>query len=137
MKKRRTTTLPDMSPTLLDEIAHNEGDIEVFWWTGENELCMLLADDKIAAGGGTVGRSGAGFGFALDGNLTVGSSGPCLTYGNPCLVGDDSGKDGGMFEVANMEIWAMTPHFFVADAEKCERSMKENIMDQSAWANFL
>eukprot|EP00588_Corethron_pennatum_P035760 CAMPEP_0194348742 /NCGR_PEP_ID=MMETSP0171-20130528/106694_1 /TAXON_ID=218684 /ORGANISM="Corethron pennatum, Strain L29A3" /LENGTH=912 /DNA_ID=CAMNT_0039116105 /DNA_START=156 /DNA_END=2894 /DNA_ORIENTATION=- len=128
----------------LGEIATVEGDIEVFPWTGKNDLCQLLTYDKIACGGGTVGL-GDGFGIAVQDDLMRGSSSPCITYGNPCLCPEPS--QDGAFEVANIEMWSMTPHMFVADAEKGEYHMKffeenpdsafDNPEMQGAWSNFI
>ena len=77
----------------LEEIKRREGEIEIFQYTGENDLCQFLAHDRIAVGGG------GGFGFIVQDNLSIGTSSPSKTYGNPSLV---SSRD-GRFEVANME----------------------------------
>jgi hypothetical protein len=134
----------DEKEELLFEYAKQEGDIEVFPWTGVNEECQLLSHDKIGAGGGR----GDGFGFLVENNLSRGTSSGCATYGNRSLVSSMSAS--GIFEVANMEVWAMTPFLFAADAEKYEstiRSIQENLMmnargdrpsrGQSAWTEFL
>ena len=123
MKNRRSTVSPEspVDQKTLDETAIAEGDIDVFHWTGENDLCQLLTDEKIACGGGTVG-TGDGFGIVLEDNLLRVSSSPCVTYDNPCLSPDPSLDC--TFEVANMEVWSMTPHLFVSDAEKAELQMQ-------------
>ena len=113
-----------------------EEDVDVYRWTGENYLCQLFARDKIAVGGGNhseddvdndeaEGVNGSdGFGFVMDRDLKRGSSGPCRTYGNPCLVpGCDEGHSGD-FDVANVEVWALTPFLFEADAERSERNIR-------------
>jgi hypothetical protein len=122
------------------ECARNEGDIEVFKWTGESEDCQLLSRDRIGAGGG-----GNGFGFLIEDDLSRGTSAPCLAYDNPCLV---SSAD-GLFEVANIEIWAMTSFLLAVDAEQSETTLRfihANMANshgdkpscaQSAWTNFL
>ncbi|CAB9515556.1 Oxidation resistance protein 1 [Seminavis robusta] len=149
MKHRHSTT-PATAPLdedALNEIARKEGDIEIYRWTGENDECQLLSHDRIAAGSGMVEGPGQqdGFGFIIQDGLSQGSSSPCITYGNPCLV---SSEDDGRFEVANMEVWAMTPFLFAEEAEKSistVRFLKENLnvhgdkpsSAQSAWTTFL
>lgn len=143
--KRDTTTLSSqLDEKTLNEIAKKEGDVEIFRWTGENDDCQLFSSERIAAGSGMV-DGGDGFGFIVEDHLTQGASSPCLTYDNPCLVSSADGR----FEVANMEVWSMTPFLFAADAEKCEttvRFIQENATNawgdaasntQSAWTNFL
>lgn len=129
---------------LLEETAKREEDIEVYRWTGETDDCQLFGDDRLAAGGGMVNGNG-GFGFILDGDLTRGVSGPSLAYGNPPLVSNSSGR----FEVANLEVWTMTPFLFASEAEKAEKSLRfihENLVNphgdkasaaHSAWTSFL
>lgn len=141
MKRRRSITA---TPEL--EVV-DDNDIDIFPWTGENDLCQLFADDKIACGGGVVG-TGDGFGIVLNSDLMSGSSSPCLTYGNPslCTLDGEESLD-GQFEVANIEVWALTSYMFVADAEKSEKSLKllkdnsfaegETPSTTSPWSNFL
>ncbi|KAL7552081.1 hypothetical protein ACHAWF_016721 [Thalassiosira exigua] len=141
LKKPRSTK----SLKSPDEEASAEEDVEIFNWSGENEFCQLFANDKIAVGGDQMtGSKGAGFGLVIGDALERGSSSPCKTYSNRCLVSD---SESGEFEVANIEIWALTPFWFEADAERSERSrrlMKENMMSegetpssQSEWSRFL
>lgn len=152
MKHKRTEVATDVvdDEDRLDEIAKREGDIDIFPWTGENDECQLLGHDRMAAGGGYVATDSGrdGFGFIIENNLSSGSSSPCQTYGNTCLVSSPDGR----FEVANMEVWCMTHFLFAADALKSEstlRFVKENTTSmsnlpgdapssaQSAWTNFL
>ena len=141
MKKRRSTA-EEHRPAVA-----NESDVDIYSWTGDNELCQLFADDKIACGGGVLGV-GDGFGIVLESDLLSGSSSPCVTYANPSLCSlDGEGNDGGMFEVANLEVWCLTPFMFVADAEKSEESLQfikdneytlgETPSTTSPWSNFL
>jgi TLD len=132
----RTTTgesIPKDDET-LNGIARREGEIEVYPWTGANEECQLFSDERIGAGGG-----GSGFGFVIEDGLWRGSSSPCSTYDNPCLVNSSDGT----FEVANIEVWAMTPFLFVDEAEKSEASRRfilENVDPNSVtstWAKYI
>mmetsp|Transcript_34323 Transcript_34323/g.38429 ORF Transcript_34323/g.38429 Transcript_34323/m.38429 type:complete len:936 (-) Transcript_34323:72-2879(-) len=143
MKKRRTAT---ENPEL--EVIDGNDCIDVYPWTGKNEFCQLFDNDNIACGGGIV-DAGDGFGIILNSDLLSGSSSSCITYGNPSLVtldGEQLSHDGNQFEVANIEVWALTPYMFVADAEKSENSLKflrdnsfneETPSTTSAWSNFL
>lgn len=134
--------------TMLDEIARKEGNVDIFKWTGENEECQLFSNDRIAAGGGIVDGHEDGFGFIVEDDLSKGTSGPCATYGNPCLVAALDGR----FEIANMEVWSMTPFLFASDVEKSETTLRfldENMAPssnahgdapssaQSEWTNFF
>ena len=122
----------------------NDNLVDVFPYTGANDFCQLFEDDKIACGGGAKGGEGVaedGFGIFLESDMLRGFSGSCQTYDNPPLCG---GEDGCFFEVANIEIWSLTPFFFVSDAEKSERALQlinENTADTpsttSPWSNFL
>ena len=140
-------TLPQ-GEKALNEIAAREGDIQVFRWTGENDECQLFSHDRIAAGGGIKAgglNQNDGFGFIVEDGLLVGSSSPCTTYDNPSLVSFGDGQ----FEVANMEVWSMTPFLFEKDALKSTTSarfMEGNLTNtkgdaasaaQSAWTQFL
>ena len=130
--------------SLLEETVKREEDIEVFRWTGETEECQLFGDDRLAAGGGMVNNQG-GFGFILEDDLSSGTSAPCLAYDNPCLVSNPSGR----FEVANFEVWTMTPYILQIDAENAEKSIRfihDNLVSptgdkpsaaSSNWTNFL
>ena len=130
-----------MSP---DEQVENEEQIDIFKWSGENEMCQLFCHDKIAVGGGNSDNSkGVGFGFIIGDQVYRGSSSECKTYGNPILTTDSEG--GGKFEVANLEVWALTPFLLEADAERSERASlfrKMNVegqspSSQSPWSQFL
>jgi MFS family permease len=108
-------SLPPQDEHTLDDIARREGDIEIYRWTGNDENCQFFSKERIGAGGG-----GNGFGFVIDESLWRGSSAPSVTYGNPILVANPNGD----FEVANIEVWAMTPFVFEEEAEKLESSRR-------------
>lgn len=133
LKKPRTI---DSSSESFEEQAELESDVEVFSWTGENDLCQLFGDNRIAFGGGLVG-GGDGFGLCIEDDLSAGSSSPCVTFGNPCLC---PGSEDGRFEVANLEVWALTSFLLLSDAEKSERTAQlvhENTAAEGAWSNFF
>ena len=135
---------------IVNKIAQREGDIEIFRWTGENDDCQLFSLDRIAAGSGIQAgglNQNDGFGFIVEDGLARGSSSPCTTYDNPSLVLSRNGH----FEVANMEVWSMTPFLFEKDAFKSTetiRFLEGNLSTtntkgdaasaaQSAWTQFL
>jgi len=133
MKKQRSFGANSES---IEAEADRESDIEVFHWTGENDLCQLMSDARIAVGGGLV-VGGDGFGLVIEDDLSRGSSSSCVTYGNPCLC---PGSENGRFEVANVEIWSMTSFLLLADAERSERNAKiiqDNIAAEGAWSNYF
>jgi len=154
LKKRRSTTAEDEESPESEAMGSDGGDddiIDVYPWTGNNDLCQLFADDKIACGGGVVGTHSDGFGIILEDDLLSGSSSPCATYGNPSLCASSS-SDENRFEVANIEIWSLTPFMFVADAERSEQSVQfiksnshgsygegkgETPSSTSPWSSFL
>ena len=59
-----------------------------------------------------------GHGLYLEANLMKGSTSTTETFGNPCLV-DDTLR-GSRFQVANMEIWTLTPHATINEAQRSE-----------------
>lgn len=59
-----------------------------------------------------------GHAIKLDKAMTTGSSSSSETFGSPCLIERES--RGKQFEVANVELWAMTPHDSVEDADQAE-----------------
>jgi TLD len=61
-----------------------------------------------------------GYALYLDKDLTTGTTSSSETFGNPCLL--DPTQRGAKFTVANIEVWTLTPHVTVADAEQSELS---------------
>jgi hypothetical protein len=67
-----------------------------------------------------IGSSTSHYGHAikLDKLMATGSTSSSETFGNPCLIERES--RGKKFEVANVELWTMTPHDSVEDADQAE-----------------
>ena len=115
--------------SLFDQ-AQLESEVDVYVCTHENEMIQLSTDEMIAVGGGEVEsdtdssveqRSNRfGFGLSIDDFMLHGTSSPCATYRNPCLV--DGGSKDKPFRIANVEVWTFTPCTNVADAERLEMS---------------
>ena len=102
-----------------------ESEVEFFEWTGKNRNVQRLVNaesDLILGGGGPDDKEGTsqkgsddhGSGLVLSSCLTRGHSHSCLTFGSPSLLNDD------MFEIANVEVWTLTPVETLDQAEKVE-----------------
>lgn len=123
----------------LFEQAHLESEIDVYFYSGLNDYVQLCTSDKLAVGGGELDTTGKeehgddvagapyvyleegehyGFGIAISDDLLHGTSSPCATFRNPCLVNHSS--KGEVFEIVNLEIWSFTPCETVDAAEKLE-----------------
>lgn len=59
-----------------------------------------------------------GHGLYLEANLLKGSTSTTETFGNPCLVHDT--LRGSRFQVANLEVWTLTPHTTINEAQRSE-----------------
>jgi hypothetical protein len=121
--------------SLFDQ-AQLESEIDVYMYSGTNELVQACRRDELAVGGDDglpnldegqsydelpdsfVRDANSGFALRLDDDLLAGTSNPCPTFRNPSLCG--SGKSGDTFEVSNLEVWTFTPAFDVTSAEKLE-----------------
>lgn len=116
MREPRTNT----SCSSVDDQAELESNVEVFKWTGADDVVQICSGGHIAVGGGgdVSDVESAGFGFMIEDDLLRGSSGSCETFGNPCLC--PRSIEGGVFEIANLEVWTTTPFMFAEDAEKNE-----------------
>jgi hypothetical protein len=121
--------------------ANFEGDIEVFRFAGQNSNIQLCNTDRLAVGGGSpddasvlsenlshVNFTEWGFGLAFGEDLQQGTSSPCITFESPAL--STIHQDGSRFEVANLEIWTLTPCSNLADAKWMEtgKAMIERCM---------
>lgn len=105
----------------------NDEDVEVFPFTNNNYFIQICTEDLIGLGGGdntlqnnnftSNNNSCAGFGLAIDSDLTRGASVPCATFNNPSLV--QSSND-GIFEVYNIEVWTLTRCTQITDAQELE-----------------
>ena len=61
-----------------------------------------------------------GHGLYLQADLLRGSTSTSETFGNPCLVNDT--LRGARFDVENVEVWTLTPHDTVEQAQDSELS---------------
>jgi len=75
----------------------NKDTISFYPWTGVNDYNQICDVRK-----GTLGMGGGGaFGWFIQNDFTIGSSGECMTFRNPPLT---KGKDGN-FKVVDLEIY--------------------------------
>jgi hypothetical protein len=126
--------------TVQDQILL-ERQIQVFPWSGENRNVQSLvnADDSplILGGGGAEPKTNSnnddnndneGLALAIDATLSKGTSDKCLTFHSPALV-----KSTDVFDIANIEVWTLTPVENVNQAEQLELS-RQFVFDHG---NFL
>ncbi|CAB9498926.1 TLDc [Seminavis robusta] len=123
----------------LFEQAQLESEIDVYASSGLNDLFQVCDEHRLAIGGGKLTPDGEepsgdnghgiklddlkagesyGFGIALDDDLLSGTTSPCGTFRNPCLI--DPMSKGEVFDVANIEVWTYTPCADVQAAERME-----------------
>jgi len=115
----------------LFEQAQMENEIDTFPFSGKNEFVQLCTHDRIAVGGGKLEASATewldttidfgvqtSFGLAIDDDLLNGTTSPCATFLNPCLLSETSIDE--TFQIVNMECWTLTPCYSVQEAEKLE-----------------
>jgi len=128
MRKPRSTACH----SIIDQ-AHLESELDVFPWTGNNDMVQLVKSGNLILGGGeidievlppspkgwSIAARNLGFGLSLDSDLLNGSSSPCDTFGNPSLA---QNSEDGIFEIANLEVWTLTPSNNEENAEKIEHS---------------
>lgn len=111
-----------------------ESIVDVYPFSGVNKSVQLCHQDFLAVGGGEVDhalvhdenvlehvldscqKQEHGFAIALHGDLQRGTSSPSSTFCNPKLTGEED----GIFEIANLEVWTLTPCITVQDAEQLE-----------------
>jgi hypothetical protein len=127
-RMRRSRCEKDAQHSILDQ-AKLESELEVYYWSGRNNLVQYCTHDMLAVGGGLLRDENrddlpdkqpdmGGFGLAIDSDLLRGTSSPCATFQSPPLSKLHS--NGSPFEILNMEVWTLTPCNSVAEAENIE-----------------
>lgn len=106
--------------SIVDQVLM-ESKIDVFPFTSLNtKIQKNLASGEIALGSGEVkeisGSEGDHFGHAilLDSSMRIASTSTSETFGNPSLVNTE--RRGEQVELANLEMWALTPHESIESA---------------------
>eukprot|EP00567_Pseudictyota_dubia_P001087 CAMPEP_0197465068 /NCGR_PEP_ID=MMETSP1175-20131217/64351_1 /TAXON_ID=1003142 /ORGANISM="Triceratium dubium, Strain CCMP147" /LENGTH=300 /DNA_ID=CAMNT_0043001073 /DNA_START=188 /DNA_END=1090 /DNA_ORIENTATION=+ len=110
---------------IVEDPVKLESNLDIFGWNGSNRNVQFVPNDKsalILGGGGIVDQetgieheTDCGFGLVLESDLGKGFSDRCETFGNPPLSADDFS-----FDIANVEVWTMTPAESVEMAEQLE-----------------
>ena len=112
-----------------------ESKIDVFPFTSRNNYVQSCTTSGITLGRGEIKEDGErnsdecdtddsatinhyGHAIKLDESMATGSTSSSETFGNPCLTKRES--RGEKFEVANVELWAITPHDSVEVADQAE-----------------
>ena len=86
----------------------------------EEEKMMEVKQNDIDETKKSVANNTNHYGHAikLDKSMTSGSTSSSETFGSPCLIERES--RGKIFEVANVELWSLTPHDTVEEADQAE-----------------
>lgn len=102
-----------------------ENEMEVYPYTGCDDLVQYCTSKTIAVGGGSwidtpcpFHNEPQGIGFMVDGDLAGGETNSCATFGNPRLCKKASASN--EFSIANLEVWTLTPCLTVQEAAKLE-----------------
>jgi hypothetical protein len=105
-----------------------EREMEVFPYTGYDDMVQYCTTKTIAVGGGDWLPSDApnpfdapsGIGFMIDGDLAGGETNSCSTFANPRLAKHLTTAS-SEFTLRNLEVWTMTSCATVSDAIRLEK----------------
>jgi hypothetical protein len=111
----------------VEEQVQLESDVEVFEWSRENRNIQSWTGMKgeiiVGAGGyeddPEKDAKEFGSGLSISADLTRGFSEKCLTFNSPPLA---TRSNDGVFNIANIEVWTLTPVLSVEEAERLELS---------------
>jgi len=92
-----------------------ESELAVYPFTGRNNCVQHCST------GDGIGLGENAAAIRLDPSLRSGSTAASETFGNPCLL-DSKSETPVSFQVANLEVWTLTPHDTVKQAEQAELS---------------
>ena len=110
------------------EQAVQESEVQVFPVRPGNVAVQYCSKECLMLGRGEIkghkpekyGGKHYGHGIYLDSSLLRGTTSSSETFGNPCLV--DDAERGTRFDVSNIEIWTLTTHDNVNEAQQSELS---------------
>ena len=107
----------------VEEQIELESGLQVFDWSGKNRNVQSVsgADGELVIGGGGPDEDpsqGGGSGITITADISSGFSEPCLTFESPFIPTLEGKKD--PFEIANMEVWSLTPVDNLEQAEQLE-----------------
>jgi hypothetical protein len=116
----------------------HDNEMEVYPYTGNNELVQYCTKRAVAVGGGDykdgvdscpyIGEP-TGIGLMVDADLLGGETNSCSTFANPRLCGRSSKSN--EFDIINLEVWTVTPCISEPEAELLEMRrlfVEENIV---------
>ena len=113
MRQSRFESQAMVRSSTVEQAILMESELAVYPYTGsDNFVQHCSAKDGIG-----LGKNAAA--IRLDPSLRKGSTSATETFGNPCLLApkEEQAKE---FDVANVEVWALTPSDNVKDAERLE-----------------
>lgn len=129
LKKSRMTTEEQAQE------ANFENEMEVFPFTGYDDMVQYCTSRTIAVGGGDwldhefpFENEPQGIGFMLDGDLAGGETNSSATFANPRLCKKTTLSN--EFAIQNMEVWTLTPFDNEEDAAQLE--MHKLFLDHNA-----
>jgi len=104
-----------------------DNEMEVYPYTGSNDLIQYCTSKTIAVGGGdwSDGSSSpykgepTGIGFMIDGDLMGGETNACATFNNPRL-GERLSTGHNEFDIRNLEVWTGTYYVWILLSGICE-----------------
>lgn len=107
----------------VEEQIELESKLDIFDWSAKNRNVQSVssADGNLVIGGGGPDEDpsqGGGSALTVNADISHGFSEVCLTFESPELPTAEGQKD--MFEIANMEVWALTPVDNLEQAERLE-----------------
>jgi len=160
LRKSRLNNKGEESSQNLDEYILRESSVDVFRWNAKkgNRNVQLSNENKLFVGGGDPemdveekvqdGIGGKereeidsnlqwGMSLALDKELLRGTSSRCATFGSDPLI-DNRHTRSDVFEITNMEIWALTPCMNEEMAEELElgRTFVMGLHSQASQSSF-
>ena len=104
-----------------------ENEMEVYPYTGYDDLVQYCTSKTIAIGGGDWTGEDAvspfedepkGIGLMIDGDLAGGETNSCATFANPRLCKKTTTSN--EFSISNIEVWTLTPCLDSKEASKLE-----------------
>ncbi|CAJ1954409.1 unnamed protein product [Cylindrotheca closterium] len=129
LKKSRMTTEEQAQE------ADFENEMEVFPFTGYDDMVQYCTSRTIAVGGGDwldhefpFENEPRGIGFMLDGDLAGGETNSSATFANPRLCKKTTLSN--EFAIQNMEVWTLTP--FDNEEEAAQLEMHKLFLDYNA-----
>lgn len=111
--------------TDLSAKTSNNNQMEIYPYTGADNLVQYCSEASLAVGGGDWKEQECpyegepkGIGLMVDRDLAVGETNSCATFANRRLCRRSTANND--FHISNMEVWTMTPCTSLEEAQKLE-----------------